>query len=661
MKLYEKWQEDKNFIIDNDKLKGKSYIFSSFPTANKYGFQTGKIRPLIYGDILARYERLINKNVLYPTGYNTLSQGSFIESRKSSNLLDDSIANIFKTQMLKLGIGINEQKIIDMRHDEYLSLLQLSFIDLYEMGYIEYKKAKIYQDNKTKKYFDFMQKPSYSEEVIEKVFVLKCDSIINDVIKNINELNVKDEIKNKLLNVFDKDEVFKIHLKTTAGNILDIDMENPAYIGGISYILLNPDFINVTSYISPDELNNYNQYLKDRNGLYIFSGNCAINPLTGNEIPILISDLYSVGIYAANPAIDNEDKSFAITNEMPIYEILNEDKTLINSDFLDCMNVEAANDLIINEFINANIGELKTIYKHTEILLSSNDPFGALYPFLENGNTINSIKGYLPLKFSIQFRPTLSNDCAIPGDVIQGTINSLFTLGMAPILSIIYDEFGSLESIFSQVSREDFIEWGSIKALAINEDQIYTSLLMPIIFSKIISKELLLPDLIKNVIIIPNTYDKDHDEIKRSNNNMFNIDELCNIYDSDSIRLYFMLSNLEEDFIFDEKKLKTIDSVIERAKTTILNPRFVDSNELEFAMFELESKSRVYLRDNDVLSYAKLIYSFTKSVILNANFTKTQLLKYLIIAHPILPFLSEYAYNEIFNDRYSIVNEGWPQ
>ena len=175
MKLYEKWQEDKNFIIDNDKLKEKSYIFSSFPTANKYGFQTGKIRPLIYGDILARYERLINKNVVYPTGYNTLSQGAFIESRKSSNLLDDSIAKIFKTQMLKLGIGINEQKIIDMRHDEYLSLLQLSFIDLYEMGYIEYKKAQIYQDNKTKKYFDFMQKPSYSEEVIEIVFVLKCD------------------------------------------------------------------------------------------------------------------------------------------------------------------------------------------------------------------------------------------------------------------------------------------------------------------------------------------------------------------------------------------------------------------------------------------------------------------------------------------------------
>ena len=44
---YKKWQEDKNFIIDNDHLKEKSYIFSSFPTANKYGFQTGNIRPLL--------------------------------------------------------------------------------------------------------------------------------------------------------------------------------------------------------------------------------------------------------------------------------------------------------------------------------------------------------------------------------------------------------------------------------------------------------------------------------------------------------------------------------------------------------------------------------------------------------------------------------------
>ena len=105
---YKKWQEDKNFIIDNDHLKEKSYIFSSFPTANKYGFQTGNIRPLLYGDVLARYERLLNKNVLYPVGFNTLAESSFIESRKSANVLNDNLAKTFLNQMLKLGIGVND-------------------------------------------------------------------------------------------------------------------------------------------------------------------------------------------------------------------------------------------------------------------------------------------------------------------------------------------------------------------------------------------------------------------------------------------------------------------------------------------------------------------------------------------------------------------------
>ena len=141
---YKKWQEEKNFIIDNDHLKEKSFVFSCLPTANKFGFQTGKIRPVLYGDILSRFERMLNKNVLFPVGYNTLAETSFLESRKTSNLLNDDISNAFLNQMLKLGIGVNDQKIMDMRHEEYLSNLQLDFIELYERGYIEYKNTFVY-------------------------------------------------------------------------------------------------------------------------------------------------------------------------------------------------------------------------------------------------------------------------------------------------------------------------------------------------------------------------------------------------------------------------------------------------------------------------------------------------------------------------------------
>ena len=92
--FYNKWQEDKNFIIDNDKLKDRRFVFSSLPKCNNYGFQNGKIRPLIYGDIIARFNRLLNRNVLFPVGINTLSQQSFLESRKQYNMLNDELSDL---------------------------------------------------------------------------------------------------------------------------------------------------------------------------------------------------------------------------------------------------------------------------------------------------------------------------------------------------------------------------------------------------------------------------------------------------------------------------------------------------------------------------------------------------------------------------------------
>ena len=72
--LYLKWQKDNNFSMDKDRLKEKLYLFSSIPNANSYGFQNGKIREIMYADVLLKYQRLQNKNVLFPLGFNTLCQ-----------------------------------------------------------------------------------------------------------------------------------------------------------------------------------------------------------------------------------------------------------------------------------------------------------------------------------------------------------------------------------------------------------------------------------------------------------------------------------------------------------------------------------------------------------------------------------------------------------
>lgn len=658
---YKKWQEEKNFIIDNDHLKEKSFVFSSFPTANKIGFQSGKVRPLLIGDLVSRFERLLNKNVLFPVGFNTLAETSFLESRKQSNLLTDDISNAFLNQMLKLGIGVNEQKIMDMRHDEYLSNLQLDFIELYERGYIEYKTINAYQDKKSKKIYDYMVRPENSSLIKTKGFVLKCGQVINDVIKNINELNIDDSIKNDLIGAFDGRNILEVSLDTSVGSKLNIGLENPWMLGSITYILLNPDFIDVTKYIDPNEILNINSYIENRDSLYVYSGNYCTNPLTGNEIPILISDMKSAPIYSGSPFINDDDRLFAINEGFEIIDILDEDGILINSDFINGMIKNEANLAITLAFTDMGLAIEKKEYFHKEILLSSTDPFGALFPFLEDDDKLYSLKDFLPFSFSVQFRPVLNEKCDVPGSIMQGTINSLFTIGMAPILSILYDELGSNESIFSKIASDEFIDWGEIKLLTVNSDMIYSSILMPIIINHIIRKESpFVPKLIKNVKIVKDTYDKNHDSIKRSNNNMLDFDKLCEKYSPDAIRTYFLMNDTKQDFIYDENVLAEVNKFINDISVTILNPVYTKEKKLEYEFFDFENKTKMYLMENKVTEYVKMVLNFSNDIILKNHLTEEQLLSYLAIIYPLMPYLAEESYERLFDAKYSIVNEGWP-
>ena len=131
---YKKWLLNRGFILENDMLKSKSYIYTTMPKANQFGYQNGNIRGIIASDIYARFDRLNDYNVLFPLGFDTLASSSFQESKKNNNLLDDEIPNLYIEELKELGIGINDYKLINMRHNEYLVSLQEAFIDLYEKG-----------------------------------------------------------------------------------------------------------------------------------------------------------------------------------------------------------------------------------------------------------------------------------------------------------------------------------------------------------------------------------------------------------------------------------------------------------------------------------------------------------------------------------------------
>ena len=664
-KMYNKWQNDKCFLIENDCLKDKISFISSIPRADIYGFQDLRIREIIITDIISRYERLNNKNVLFPVGVDSLCNKAFLENKKQQNKISDELSDTLFDEMLYLGIGVNKNKRIDLRHDEYLSNLQLFFIELYDKGYIKYDNMQVFYDENKNKIYDLLTTPDKKLPIInKKVFYLDIELIIPELISDINRLSIKEDIKKQLINYLLPNKKMSLDICLSNNKLLPIVIDEPEYLSGISFILINPDYLDDN--IDLNNLIDINEYSSlisffEGNIDSFFSGIYAKNPLTMDNIPIFISNIYSSGIHLGIPDLDLDDESICKELDINYIKIL-ENGLLINSDFLNGLSLATARNKIEEVFSSEGIGDIVYDYELKKILISSNDTFGALFPFLKDEDEkIYSLEDYLPYKFSKQFRPVLKDGVDIPGVNIEGTINNLFSIGSYPIISILYDEIAVNEKIFSNNTKEELKKWLPYNVNAIREENIIKDLFMPLVLYNILKREFDydIPSLYNKIFIIGKTVDNNHKELCRKNNNLIDLKFLLQEYSPDSIRLYFMSEEFDDNFIFDKEKLESYDLFIKSINNSLIN-KIVDINpSLDYELDNFIKRTSEYLKNREIYLYCKEVYEFSNKYMVFPA-TKRQILKYLSIVYPVMPYLADNIYLSLFNNRYSIINEGWP-
>ena len=660
-----KWKLEKSFKIESDKIKEKYYIYTEFPMANQYGFQNINLKGIVSSDIYSRFYRMNDKNVFFPLGFHTLSKSSFVETKKLSNYLNDDLANIMHKQLLNLGIGINENKLIDLRHNEYLASLQQAFIDFYEKGYIEYKNRYVYYDKAHEKIYDELTIKNNKLPYIDyRCFVLKIKDLKDKILKSINDLDTSIDIKNKLISYLGPKRIMDIDFITSNFSTIHLEIDNPEYMAGISFIFINPDYADITNYLDSSYYNDVFNYLDGKDDrIFAFTGVYATNPLTGKDIPLFISTMYNMPFYVGNPSLDEEDMALALENSIETPIILKNDK-LINSDFLDGLDKDEANQKIFEMFLDAEICKEHIIYTNDEINLSSIDNFGPLFPYLEDKDTkkIKSLKGHLPYAFSDKLRPTLIDNVDIVGDTMNGTINNLFTEGMLPILAILYDSIGSIVPIFSNDALDQYYDFGSIKYAIVSKNNILETIFMPLVFGIIINKELD-DDLLKieKVDVYSDLLDKDSELIKRSNNNLVDLDSLLKEYGPDAIRYYLIkASNLDEDLKVDEEEIKELSIKINKLEKT-LKRIGEGSSRLDYLVFNLLMDTTKALKDKKINKYVNLLNDFIDNHMNDVELSDKECLTFIKIISPILPFIAEEIYKERFNGKYSILNEAWPE
>ena len=199
---------------------------------------------------------------------------------------------------------------------------------------------------------------------------------------------------------------------------------------GVSYIVMAPEHKLVADITTPEQKAAVDAYLKeiehksdlertdlakDKTGA--FTGAYAINPVNGERLPIWISDYvlasYGTGAVMAVPAHDPRDWEFAKKFGLPLKPVVaggnpeeavhTEPGVMINSDFLDGLDKQAAIDKMIDWLVAHNAGHEQVSYKLRDWLFSRQRYWGEPIPIIhwEDGTTSVVPEDQLPLELPL--------------------------------------------------------------------------------------------------------------------------------------------------------------------------------------------------------------------------------------------------------------------
>lgn len=418
------WDEEKTFVSEIDTNKKKFYPLVEFPYPSGQGLHVGHPRPYTALDIVARKRRLEGENVIYPMGWDAfgLPTENYAIKHKihPSKVTEENIAH-FKEQMKSIGFSFDWSREVNTTNEDYYKWTQWIFLQLYKKG-LAYKKEM------SVNWCPSCKVGLANEEVVDG----KCERCGTQVThKNKNQWMLKiTEYADRLIDDLDEvdyEEKIKIQQKNWIGrsfgasvnfNIKDEDYKLEVYttrpdtIFGVTYMVIAPEHPILEDL--KDKITNHeaiHQYqdeakkksdfergelAKEKTGVKI-EGISVLNPLTGKEIPIWISDYvlmtYGTGAIMAVPAHDTRDFEFAEKFDMPIIPVVDTgdeelpvtsiDKgIMINSEILNGLSVKEAKKKIIEHLEEKQIGKASKNFKLRDWVFSRQRYWGEPIPMI---------------------------------------------------------------------------------------------------------------------------------------------------------------------------------------------------------------------------------------------------------------------------------------
>ena len=433
------WDDEKAFVASNDFTKPKYYALVEFPYPSGQGLHVGHPRPYTALDIVARKRRMQGYNVLYPMGWDAFglpTENYAIKNKVHPKIVTEKNVKHFKDQLHSLGYSFDWDREINTTDPKYYKWTQWIFLKLFKAG-LAYKKEMPIN------WCPSCKVGLANEEVVNGVcercgtpvvrkvkseWMLKITEYADKLIEGLNDVDYIERVKISQKNWIGRSTGAEVDftIKGTEDK-LRIYTTRCDTLFGVTYMVVSPEHPYLDKY--KDQIKNWDEIVayreqasrksdferaelaKDKTGVAI-DGLAAVNPVNGKEVPIWVSDYvlmsYGTGAIMAVPAHDERDWEFAKKFNLPIIQVVAKNGeevdvneaaftdvatgVLINSDFLNGLEVKDAKEKMIAFLEEKGIGQAKTNYKLRDWVFSRQRYWGEPIPIVHCEKC-----GYVPL------------------------------------------------------------------------------------------------------------------------------------------------------------------------------------------------------------------------------------------------------------------------
>ncbi len=433
------WDEKGAFEVKEDPSKKKYYVLEMFPYPSGR-IHMGHVRNYSLGDVIARYRTAQGFNVLHPMGWDAFglpAENAAIE--RGAHPKDWTYENIaaMKVQLKQMGLSLDWNREVATCAPDYYKHEQKMFLDFYKKGLAYRREMMVNWDPVDNTVLA-------NEQVIDgkgwrtgapverkklNQWSLKITAYADELLEAIKTLERwPDRVRLMQENWIGKSQGLRFTFNVDNGDTLDVFTTRPDTLYGASFAAMAVDHplaqklcagkAGFDDFVKKCQATGTSEAaIEQAEKIGFNTGHFVDHPfIEGQKLPLFLANFilmdYGTGAIFGCPAHDQRDFEFATKYGLSITQVVapkdgsnvelpyTDDGVMINSDFMDGMDIASARAAAITKMESMKRGEGVTQYRLRDWGISRQRYWGCPIPivYCDDCGTVPVPENQLPVE-----------------------------------------------------------------------------------------------------------------------------------------------------------------------------------------------------------------------------------------------------------------------